>query len=100
MALHQRVFTPDWFRYEVATLLNKVGVKIEAERKAEYEKGAHVDLMAIDGPDERTNQANLLTARQSPGYLLVKELIADMADRRADRTMLDYTQQIGRCRGN
>jgi type II secretory ATPase GspE/PulE/Tfp pilus assembly ATPase PilB-like protein len=93
VALHQRVFTSDWFRYEIATVLNKVGVKMEAERKAEYEKGAQVDLMAINGPDDRVNQANLLTARQSPGYLLVKELIADMADRRADRTMLDYTQQ-------
>jgi type II secretory ATPase GspE/PulE/Tfp pilus assembly ATPase PilB-like protein len=49
--------------------------------------------MAIDAPDERTNQANLITARQSPGYLLVKELVAEMADRRADRSMLDYTQQ-------
>ena len=49
--------------------------------------------MAIDAADERTNQANLITARQSPGYLLVKELVADMADRRADRAMLDYTQQ-------
>jgi type II secretory ATPase GspE/PulE/Tfp pilus assembly ATPase PilB-like protein len=93
VALHQRVFTADWFRYEIATMLNMVGVKMEAERKAEYEKGANVDLMAIDGPDERANQANLITARQSPGYILVKELIADMADRRADRAMMDYTQQ-------
>jgi type II secretory ATPase GspE/PulE/Tfp pilus assembly ATPase PilB-like protein len=93
VALHERVFTPDWFRYEIATALNKVGMKIEAERKADYEKGAPVDMMAIDAPDERTNQANLITARQSPGYLLVKELVAEMADRRSDRTMLDYTQQ-------
>jgi type II secretory ATPase GspE/PulE/Tfp pilus assembly ATPase PilB-like protein len=91
--LHQRVFTPSWFRYEIAYALKKVGVKIEAERKAEYEKGAAVDLMAIDADDERTNQANLLTARQSPGYLLVKEMVAEMADRRADRMLLDYTQQ-------
>jgi type II secretory ATPase GspE/PulE/Tfp pilus assembly ATPase PilB-like protein len=93
VALHQKVFTSDWFRYESATILNKLGMKLDAERKADYEKGAPVDLMAIDGPDERTNQANLITARQSPGYLLVKELVAEMADRRADRTMLDYTQQ-------
>lgn len=93
VALHEKVFTPDWFRYELALALNKVGVKMDAERKAEYEKGAPVDLMAIDAPDERTNQANLITARQSPGYLLVKELIAEMADRRADRAVLDYTQQ-------
>ena len=38
-------------------------------------------------------QANLITARQSPGYLLVKELVADMVNRRSDRAMLDYTQQ-------
>lgn len=93
VALHERVFTRDWFRYEIATMLNKVGMKVEAERKADYEKGAAVDLMAVDAKDERANQANLITARQSPGYLFVKELVAEMADRRADRTMLDYTQQ-------
>ena len=91
--LHERVFTPDWFRYEFATLASKVGIKMETERKADYEKGAAVDLMSIEGPDERTKQANLLTARQSPGYLLVKELVAEMSDRRADRALLDYTQQ-------
>ena len=91
--LHEKVFTPDWFRYELANLGSKIGLKIEAERKAEYEKGAPVDLMAIGAPEERDNQANLITARQSPGYLLVKDLIADMADRRSDRAILDYTQQ-------
>jgi type II secretory ATPase GspE/PulE/Tfp pilus assembly ATPase PilB-like protein len=91
--LHQKVFTPDWFRYEFAQLVGKVGIKIEAERKAEYEKGAQVDLMAMGAPEERNNQANLISARQSPGYLFVKELIADMCDRRSDRAILDFTQQ-------
>jgi type II secretory ATPase GspE/PulE/Tfp pilus assembly ATPase PilB-like protein len=93
VALHEKVFTSDWFRYELAMLLSKVGMKVDTERKADYEKGAPVDLLAIGSADERTNQANLITARQSPGYLLVKEMVAEMADRRADRTMLDYTQQ-------
>jgi type II secretory ATPase GspE/PulE/Tfp pilus assembly ATPase PilB-like protein len=91
--MHEKVFTPDWFRYEIAHLGGKVGLKISAERLAEYEKGAKVDLMAIGAKEERDNQANLITARQSPGYLVVKELIADMADRRSDRAILDYTQQ-------
>jgi type II secretory ATPase GspE/PulE/Tfp pilus assembly ATPase PilB-like protein len=92
--LHQKVFTPDWFRYELAHALKKVGVNIiEAERKAEYEKGAAVDLMAIGASDERDNQANLISARQSPGYLFVKDLIADMVDKRSDRVILDYGQQ-------
>src|SRR4029078_3284949 len=80
--LHQKVFTPDWFRYELAYLAGKVGIKMEGERKAEYEKGASVDLMAMGWADERDNQANLIPARQSPGYLLVKEIVADMVYRR------------------
>jgi type II secretory ATPase GspE/PulE/Tfp pilus assembly ATPase PilB-like protein len=93
VALHQKVFTPDWFRFVFAQLVGKVGIKIDAERKAEYEKGAPVELMAIGAAEERDNQANLIGARQSSGYLLVKELVADMITRRSDRVMLDYTQQ-------
>jgi type II secretory ATPase GspE/PulE/Tfp pilus assembly ATPase PilB-like protein len=91
--LHERVCTPDWFRYEFAYLAGKVGLKIEAERKADYEKGPPVDLMAIAAAEERNNQANLLTARQSPGYIFTKELVAEMIGRRSDRVVLDYTQQ-------
>jgi type II secretory ATPase GspE/PulE/Tfp pilus assembly ATPase PilB-like protein len=91
--LHEKVFTAEWFRYEFAELVGKVGWKIEHERKAEYEKGAPVDIMAIAAKEERDNQANLITARQSPGYIFVKEVVADMVDRRADRAILDYTQQ-------
>lgn len=87
---YQKVFTSDWFRYSWANLLGKVGIKIEAERKAEYEKGAAVDLQALGG-NEQVNQGNLITARQSPGYLLVKDLVADMVTRRGERLMLDYT---------
>jgi type II secretory ATPase GspE/PulE/Tfp pilus assembly ATPase PilB-like protein len=91
--LHEKVFTGEWFRYEIAQIGKKFGLKIEAERKADYEKGAPVDLMTIAAKDERDNQANLITARQSPGYIFVKELIADMVDRRSDRAILDYTQE-------
>ena len=90
---HQKVFTGDWFRYEFAQLAGKVGIKIEGERVADYEKGAKVDLIAFGGKEERDNQANLITARQSPGYLLVKEVIADMVAKRSDRVILDYTQE-------
>lgn len=89
---HLKVFTGDWFRYTIAEWGNKVGLKLSHERQADYEKGAKVDLDAVGG-DEKENKANLITARQSPGYLLVKELIADMADRRSERLVLDYTQQ-------
>lgn len=90
---HKRVFTSEWFRYEFALLANKVGIKMEAERKADYEKGVAVDLMALGAKDGQGDQANLISARQSPGYIFVKELIADMVAKRSDRVMLDYTQQ-------
>ena len=39
VALHQRVFTADWFRYEFATMLNKVGIKMEARAEGRVRKG-------------------------------------------------------------
>lgn len=43
--------------------------------------------------DQTTNNANLLSARNSPGYLVLKDMIADMAARRSERLLLDFTQQ-------
>ena len=90
---HQTVLTGSWWRYVFASLASKVGLKVSAERKAEYEKGAAVELFAMGAEDLTTNNANLLSARNSPGYLLVKDLIADMAQRRSERLLLDFTQQ-------
>src|SRR5262249_18640118 len=87
---HQTVLTGSWWRHLFATMLGKAGVKISDERKAEYEKGAAVELFAMGADDPNANNANLLTARQSPGYLLVKELLADMSSRRSDRALLEY----------
>ena len=89
---HEKVFTKDWFRYTVAEMGNKFGLKMSHERKADYEKGAPVELDAVGG-GETAEKANLITARQSPGYLLVKELVAEMADKRSERMVLDYTAE-------
>ncbi|WP_197528936.1 ATPase, T2SS/T4P/T4SS family [Aeoliella mucimassa] len=78
---HQKVFTSDWFRHML-----RIG-----EQVPDYEKGAPVELSAFGG-DESTNKGNLIYARQSPGYLLVKELVADLATRRSERMVLDYGQ--------
>ena len=45
------------------------------------------------GGTETENQAHLIMARQSPGYVFVKELIADALGRRATRMMLDYSKE-------
>ncbi len=90
---HETVLTGSWWRYIFASLGSKVGIKIDAERKAEYEKGAPVDLIAMGAEDSNLNNANLLSARHSPGYLLAKDMIVEMVSRRCDRTMLDFTKQ-------
>jgi type II secretory ATPase GspE/PulE/Tfp pilus assembly ATPase PilB-like protein len=90
---HQSVLTGPWWRHFFASIFSKVGIKIRDERQAEYEKGAAVDLYAMGAADANADNANLLFARQSPGYLLVKELVADMASRRGDRVLLEYGPQ-------
>ncbi|MCA9229464.1 MAG: Flp pilus assembly complex ATPase component TadA [Planctomycetales bacterium] len=90
---HETVLTGAWWRYVFASLGNMVGIKVSAERKAEYEKGAPVDLMAMGAEDNNTNNANLLSARHSPGYLLAKDLIVEMVKHRCERVLLDFTKQ-------
>jgi type II secretory ATPase GspE/PulE/Tfp pilus assembly ATPase PilB-like protein len=70
-----------------------VGVQIDAEKKAAYEKGPPVNLMAKGGASDTENNANLLLARQSPGFVVAKEVISDAVGRRAEKIMLDYTRE-------
>jgi hypothetical protein len=90
---HQTVLTGSWWRHLFASLAGRAGVKVSSERKADYQKGAAVDLYAIGAANANADNANLLIARQSPGYLLVKDLVAEMARRRSDRAHLEYGPQ-------
>jgi type II secretory ATPase GspE/PulE/Tfp pilus assembly ATPase PilB-like protein len=73
--------------------LGRVGVKIEAEKRAAHEVGPPLKLTARGGPDERTDSARLLLARNSSGFLAARVLIADALASRASAIMLDYTPQ-------
>ena len=90
---HERILTPSHLRYVFAKVGQKVGLKISAEKKAAYEHGAPVDLSAQGGETDRDNSANLLLARQSPGFIIAKDLIADVIDKRGDRVRLDFSQE-------
>lgn len=90
---NHRVLTPEHIRYWLATRLNKVGVKMNSERLDRHEKGPPVKLKAHGGADERTNNARLLLARQSPGLHTAREIIAAGLAGRASALMLDYSQQ-------
>ncbi|MBN1852614.1 MAG: Flp pilus assembly complex ATPase component TadA [Pirellulales bacterium] len=90
---HEKVLTRAWWRFFFAGILNKLGMKIAAERIPDYEKGPPVDLKAQGAANERENQILLIQSRQLPGYVSLKELIADMLAKRSDRILLEYTPQ-------
>jgi general secretion pathway protein E len=88
---HERVLTPAHIRFLAAQGLKKIGIKISAERRAPHERGAQVEFQAM-GADPQTAQVNLITSRQSEGYLPAKALIANAVDHRAEKIMLDFAQ--------
>src|SRR5262245_6911845 len=67
------------------------GKKKRAEPQEEM--APPITLIAKGGATPRDDQANLLTARQSPGFILVQRLLADALDRRSGMVLLDYTPQ-------
>ncbi len=95
---HETVLTGPWWRYVFVSFASKLGIKVSAERKAEYEKGAPVELLAMGAKDLNENNANLLSARLSPGYLLVKDMIVEIVSRRSERMLLDFTKQAVKVR--
>lgn len=59
----------------------------------EEEEAPPITLVPQGGATERDNQANLLTAKQSPAFILAQRLLADAIDRRTGTVLLDYTAQ-------
>lgn len=98
MELHERVMTPSHIRHLLAELVGKAGIKIASESKAAHEKGAPVTMVARGAKNDQLDQANLIAARQSKGYLHAKELIASAVDHRAEKIMLDFTAEAAQCR--
>ncbi|MHB0956507.1 MAG: ATPase, T2SS/T4P/T4SS family [Pirellulaceae bacterium] len=89
----QKVLTLAHLKSWLASLATgKKKRKKSGETLAAHEQGPPVQLTACGGTQSE-NQAHLIMARQSPGYLFVKELIADALARRASRVMLDYTKE-------
>jgi len=95
---NRRVLTSEHLRYWFATRLGKVGVKVQAERLDPHEAGPPVKVFAQSGIDERTDNARLILARQSPGLLTAREILAEGLVCRASAFMLDFTQQAAAVR--
>ena len=76
-------------RHLVADVLAKLGVKIATEKLADADKGPPVKMVPMGAADEQANQANLIIAEQSPGFVTAKEVIADVIDHRGDAVMFE-----------
>lgn len=86
---HEKVLTLDHFRHLLAGVGKRMGMDIETEKKAAHEKGKPVVFKAVSAETDAKNEANMILARQSQGYVPAKELVADALDRRGDKLMLD-----------
>jgi type II secretory ATPase GspE/PulE/Tfp pilus assembly ATPase PilB-like protein len=90
--MHQKVLTPDHLRFLASERLAPLGIKIAAERRRPLDDLA-LKVIPQGGATERDNSANLLRARQSPGFVPAVQLLSDALNRRSDALMLDYTAQ-------
>ena len=84
----RKVLTPDHFARIVKNIGR--GNKGPVEEKQPWELGPAVDLQAV-GKDASANQANMIEARQTTGYVPTKKMIADALENRAEKIMLDFT---------
>lgn len=88
----RRILTPDHLRHVWQDRIKQIGVKVDPEKKRAKREGPPVQFTGKGGQTERENTANVLLAKQNPGFPIARELIADMIEHRADSAMLDFTQ--------
>jgi type II secretory ATPase GspE/PulE/Tfp pilus assembly ATPase PilB-like protein len=93
VAIEDRVFTGPHIRRWTARKLSTIGLKLRSEGLTADDIGPPIKLTARGGATERDDSVNLLTARQAPGFLPARELLAQALDNRGDSVMLDYSQQ-------
>ncbi|WP_254512183.1 ATPase, T2SS/T4P/T4SS family [Anatilimnocola floriformis] len=86
----RKVLTPDHLKRTLQNIGR--GNKGPVEEKQPWELGPAVDLQAV-GKDANANQANMIEARQTTGYVPTKKLIADALENRAEKLMLDFTAE-------
>jgi type II secretory ATPase GspE/PulE/Tfp pilus assembly ATPase PilB-like protein len=84
----KKVFTPAHIKHWLSNLGKRQPKEVEV--KHSWQLGPPVNLDAV-GPLQMENQSATIDARQSPGFVPVKFLVADALAQRADKVMLDYT---------
>lgn len=88
----KRILTAEHFKHLYDVRIKQFGVKVDPAKKKAKKEGPPVEFTGQGGKSDRENTANVLLAKQNPGYPMARELLADMIDHRADSVMLDYTE--------
>jgi type II secretory ATPase GspE/PulE/Tfp pilus assembly ATPase PilB-like protein len=88
----KRILTAEHIKHVFDARVKQFGVKVDPAKKKAKKEGPPVQFTGQGAQDERQNTANVLLAKQSPGFPIARELIADMLDHRADSVMLDYSE--------
>ncbi|HEX3727438.1 MAG TPA: hypothetical protein VHV08_14390, partial [Pirellulales bacterium] len=83
-----KVLTQKHIRRWAVRKLNSMGVKVAGEEEDGRDAGPDIQLTAM-GAEERDNNINLLTARQSPAWNPARELLDETLAQRATHLMLD-----------
>jgi general secretion pathway protein E len=86
----RKVLTPDHIMRSLKNMGR--GRKGPVEEKQPWELGPAVDLQAV-GSVAAVAQGYMIEARQNPGFVPVKRLIADGLENRAEKIMLDFTAE-------
>ncbi len=92
-ASSDKVMTRKHIRRWMARRVSLVGIKMAGAEVDPDEQGPDVQFKALGGATDRDNSMNLITARQSPGFLPARELFDDAFHQRATHVMLDYTPE-------
>lgn len=90
---HRQVLTPDHLYFLGASVLNRLGVKVALERRAQADRGSDVTLKGRGGPTPRDEEARLGIARQTPGFLPARQILAGGLDVRATAIRMDFLPQ-------
>lgn len=90
---YEKVLTPKHIRQWLGKRLSVIGIKLEGADIDPRDMGPDIKLTPMGGADESADKVNLLTARQSPGWMPTRELLDDALRQRASHVMLDYTAE-------
>src|SRR5262249_39202559 len=89
----EKGFTKPHLRFWFSEKLKPFRVKIAIEAPSKKEQGPPVKLIPKGGANDTINSANLMLARQLPGFLYARQLLADAIDRRSEAVQLTYSPE-------